>query len=413
MRVLYVTGACLTKNTSANMSHNSYLQGLIENGAMVEVVMAKDGWGSEDNKLPKFKDITYYEYESVSWADRLRSFVRKFFPIGDSHKSTTPSSQGNSSKKATASNIKRRKSLRDYVKSLFYILFNPDPVYPIHSVWLKNAQRFKSNTLYDLVISNSSPAASHKLVTLLKEKGQIHYKKWIQIWEDPWYYDLYGGRSEAIKQEEHALLQQAEEIYYVSPLTLHYQKRYFHDCAEKMRSIPLPYLKFGEGRFTESSDVSFGYFGDYYSYTRNLEPFYKALLTLNCKGYIYGDSNLNLQGTDIITVSGRITLDDLEKIQEQTSVLVHLCNLKGGQIPGKIYHYSATEKPILFILDGTKEEKEVLKNYFSQFNRYCFCENNQDSIRKAMTYIIDNYPKMKGCAVEEFSPKVIVSNLIN
>ena len=61
MRVLYVTGACLTKNTSANMSHNSYLQGLIENGAMVEVVMAKDGWGSEDNKLPKFKDITYYE----------------------------------------------------------------------------------------------------------------------------------------------------------------------------------------------------------------------------------------------------------------------------------------------------------------------------------------------------------------
>lgn len=393
------------------MSHNSYIQGLIENGVEVDVVMAKDGWGSEDNKLPKFNNISYYEFDSDSWIDKLRLYVRKLFPSRDNIevKVKTNNVSCNNTEELKTENKKR---LRDYLKSLFYALFKPNPIYPIHSVWLKNASKFKSKTLYDLVISNSSPAASHKLVTMLKEKGHIHFKRWIQLWEDPWYYDLYGGHSEAINEEEHALLQAAEEVYYVSPLTLFYQKKYFPDCADKMKNIPLPYFKFGEGKFSQATDVSFGYFGDYYSFTRNLEPFYKALCALHSKGYIYGDSDLNLQSTEKTTVSGRVTLDILEKVQENTSVLVHLCNLKGGQIPGKIYHYSATEKPILFILDGTAEEKNILKDYFSQFHRYFFCENNQESVQKAMTYIIDNYQQLKGFVVEEFTPKAIVSNLI-
>ena len=295
MKVLYITGSCLTKNTSANMSHNSYLQGFIENGVKVDVVTAKDGWGSVDNKLPKFNGVDYYEFESVSWIDRLRIFARKFFPLREVSNATAKSSQGVVTKESEEKETEKKKSLRDSLKSLFYKLFKPDPIYPLHVTWLKNASRFKSDALYDLVISNSSPAASHKLVLLLKEKGRVHYKKWIQLWEDPWYYDLYGGHSEAIKKEEHTLLQAAEEIYYVSPLTLYYQKKYFSDCADKMKNIPLPYLKFGEGKFAQTSDVSFGYFGDYSSYTRNLEPFYQALCTLNSKGYIYGDSDLTLQ----------------------------------------------------------------------------------------------------------------------
>ena len=412
MKVLFITGSCLTKNTSANMSHNSYLQGLIENGAEVDVVMPKDGWGSEDKKLPKFKDVTYYEFESVSRIDRIRTFARKFFPLKENANTKTNSTQNNTPINAEPKTGKK-KDLRYYLKSLFYALFRPDPLYPIHSVWLKNASRFESDTVYDLVLSNSSPAASHKLVTLLRKKGHIHYKKWIQIWEDPWFYDLYGGHSESIKEEEHCLLSDAEEVYYVSPLTLYYQKRYFSDCAEKMKCIPLPYMKFGEGKFSETKDVSFGYFGDYYSYTRNLGPFYQALCTLNSKGYIYGDTDLSLQSSDRITVSGRVTLDVLEKVQEQTSVLVHLSNLKGGQIPGKIYHYSATEKPILFILDGTEKEKKVLKDYFSQFQRYCFCENNQESIQHSIRMIMDNYQQSKGFVVKAFSPKAVVTSIIS
>ena len=191
------------------------------------------------------------------------------------------------------------------------------------------------------MVSNSSPSASHKLVDILAKKGQISFKRWVQIWEDPWYHDLYGGHSEQIKQEEHNLLRVGQEIYYVSPLTTHYQKKFFADCADKMNSIPLPFLAFGEDKGGIDSEISFGYFGDYYSHTRNLQPFYDAIRTTKSKCYIYGDSDLNLISQNKIVVSGRVTLDKLEKVQNQTSILVHLCNLRGGQIPGKIYHYSA------------------------------------------------------------------------
>ena len=53
MRVLYVTGACLLKNTSANMSHNAYVKGLIDNGADLDIIMASDSWGESDSMFQK------------------------------------------------------------------------------------------------------------------------------------------------------------------------------------------------------------------------------------------------------------------------------------------------------------------------------------------------------------------------
>ena len=111
-------------------------------------------------------------------------------------------------------------TVRKYLKKAYYFLFPIDPKYPLEKQWLKNASKFRADTEYDLVISNSSPAASHKLVAILSHNGHLKYKRWIQIWEDPWYYDLYGGHKEEIFDEENALLNVATEVFYVSPLTL-------------------------------------------------------------------------------------------------------------------------------------------------------------------------------------------------
>ena len=266
---------------------------------------------------------------------------------------------------------------------------------------------------YDLVISNSSPAASHKLVVILSDRKHISYSRWIQIWEDPWYYDLYGGHTERIKAEEHYLLQRASEVCYVSPLTLEYQKKYYRDCSFKMHCIPLPYLAISEqDTISIEDEISFGYFGDYFSKTRNLIPFYDALKSGKFKGYIYGDTDICLKNTDKIEISGRVTLNKLERIQRQTAVLVHVCNLRGGQIPGKIYHYSSTKKPILFILDGTEEEKKVIKSYFLKFHRYYFCENNKESIQEALLDISMNYKRYSGSRVTAFEPKVVVREFL-
>ena len=402
MKVLYITGSCLFKNTSANMSHNAFIKGLIENDCQVDVVMADNSWGETDNVLPKFKDVNYYTYHSDSLVDKLRKKSRTVIQPEKTNLEETKDQNSNNC-------IKQR--IRNKIKHIFYTVFKDHPVYGKDMVWVKKAICFSNKEKYDLVISNSSPASSHKLVQLLTEKQHIFYDKWIQIWEDPWFYDLYSNYTESIKVEEYSLLENADEIYYVSPLTLMYQKRYFPTCADKMKCIPLPFLDYSKSKKnTDSVSDSFGYFGDYYSYTRNLKPFYEALIQSGYTGNIYGDTNILLKETDRIHISGRVTLDILSRVQESTEVLVHLSNLKGGQIPGKIYHYSATTKPILFILDGTEEEKSALLEFFGKYNRYYFCENNLDSILRIMQKITTEKQIFE--PIIDFSPKEVVNTIL-
>ena len=403
MRVLYVTGSCLTKNTSANMSHNGYVQGLLENGAQVDIIMAEDSWGKTDPAFSEWEHANYYVYRSESLKDLLRKRGRKTF-------SETCIPKDNSSVEENGTAKIQKSSIRSILKKIFYTLFPNDPLYPLEEKWLKTASRFKSDIEYDLVISNSSPAASHKLVSILKSKNAIRFRRWIQIWEDPWYYDLYGGHTEAQKDEEHGLLREADRIYYVSPLTLMYQKHYFPDCSEKMSFVPLSAFEFSDEDQTEVIKDTFGYFGDYYSQTRDIEPFYKAAKKTGIHAYIIGDSNINLSLDDQIQILPRITLDKLLEYQKKTDILVHLCNLKGGQIPGKIYHYSVTRHPILFILDGAEEEKEQIYLFFSKYNRYVFCENKINSIADAILKIMNRKERAE-MPVDDFYPKKIISKL--
>ena len=235
--------------------------------------------------------------------------------------------------------------------------------------------------------------------------------RWVQIWEDPWYYDLYGGHTEAQKEEEHRLLKEADRICYVSPLTLNYQKQHFPDCSDKMFFIPLPAFDFACDDVLKCAGDTFGYFGDYYSQTRNLLPFYKATKKTGINAFIIGDSNLNLISDAQIHVMSRTTLDELSEYQKKTFTLVNLCNLKGGQIPGKIYHYSVTKHPILFILDGTEYEKKQIHSFFSQYQRYVFCENNEQSITEAILEIL-KYKGREEKPVADFYPKNIIQKLI-
>ena len=406
MDILYISGTCLTRNTSANMSHNAFVQGLLENNCNVDIIMADDSWGEHDELLPIWEGAEYYTFPSVSVSDRIR---RKMKGIEGSHPAEVK--EEHSSNAGYSFSAKCRSLIRSFGKKAFYFFFKPDPIYPLEKEWLKNARHFQSKKHYDLVISNSSPAASHKLASELINQKHINCKRWIQIWEDPWYHDLYGGHSSDIEREEHLLLSEASEIVYVSPLTLMYQKKFFPDCSPKMTCIPLPALRLeqdGIPDYTES--YSFGYFGDYYSKTRNILPFYEAVRESGYQCYIYGDSDLMLDKGDHIDVSGRVTLDNLQTVQNKTTALVHICNLRGGQIPGKIYHYSVTDKPILFILDGTEEEQKELVRFFGTRNRYYFCHNTVEEIRITIEKMASE--RKRFFAVNEFLPKQVVEKLL-
>lgn len=391
------------------MSHNGYIQGLLENGCQVDILMSSDSWGANDARLPVWEDADYYCYTSISLHDRLRNRFRGLLPAPTPI--VSPSPDTDTQNHTTSIHLKTR--FRAVVKQLYYSAFPNDPLYPLEHTWIKRAMRFHNDIPYDLVISNSSPAASHRVAWQLIEKKRIACSRWVQIWEDPWATDLYSSHSKTIYNAESALLQEANEIYYVSPLTLTYQQQLFPACAHKMKHLPLPYLCFTHETVQPAGSCSFGYFGDYFSNVRNLKPFYLALLQSGVRGFIYGDTNESLVSTEAIEIGRRVTLERLERIQAKSHVLVQLCNLHGGQIPGKIYHYSATRKPILFILDGTPEEQSAIYRYFAPFDRYYFCENKTLSILAAMQTIQAELAAGKTWEpVSAFAPKEVVSRLL-
>ena len=158
--------------------------------------------------------------------------------------------------------------------------------------------------------------------------------------------------------------------------------------------------------------MRFGYYGDYFSFSRDLRPFYEAAKNQQINVKIYGNSDLFLEPSKNIVIKPRVGLKDLSEAEQQTDVLVFLCNLKGGQIPGKIYQYSATNKKILFILDGSESEISVLENYFKKFNRYIFCKNNVVDIEFAIKEIEKSGGSVNNSCVEYFSPESITSQIL-
>jgi hypothetical protein len=412
MKVLYITGSCLQCNTSANMSHNSFVQGLIENNCQVDIIMSDPGLLTIDPNMPYWKEANYFVYKSVPQMDKLRLVARSLI---DSKKTKRTSEEAVQKSIGTEGVVQQHNKLRNLLKYFYYHVLTKDSPHYLSRKWLKTASRYKSLSEYDLVISNSSPESSHALAEGLLGKKSISAKKWIQIWEDPWYYEFYSKQKEMILLEERRLLNLADEIYYVSPLTLSYQQQYFPEVSRKMKCLPLPFLttRTNSKEKETTNNVVFGYFGDYYSRVRNLKPFYEASKGLDAHVYIYGDSDENFSETNNIRLSGRVDIGELDKVQESTDVLIHLCNLRGGQIPGKIYHYSGTDKPIIFILDGEEEEKRLLKEYFKKFNRYHFCDNTKESIRATMNKFIQGDLSKKSFIMQEFSPKQVVSELLN
>lgn len=279
---------------------------------------------------------------------------------------------------------------------------------------MRKAKHFTSSEHFDCVLSLSTPPSSHLIAHKLISAGRVKTDRWIQVWEDPWYSDAYGfNKKRSIFKEEQRLLSLSDSVCYVSPITLEYQKQLFPESAAKMFWEPLPAYYADSDETRKYEQVTFGYFGDYHLPARDLTPFYKAAAACGINVTVCGDSNLSLQSSKTIHLYPRMPLASLKGFEEQAGVLVFLCNRKGGQIPGKIYQYAATSKTILFILDGTEQERRVLYQYFSAFNRFVFCENTEDDIKRAINRILSNdMGTVLNQPVTAFEPAVIVERIL-
>ena len=399
MKILIVIGDCLTTNSSANLCHLSYIRGMLDLGNEVDVLCASEEGKKVDGSMKIPDGVRLFTYSGSSWYEKISHSIHQ------GAGAVVPVNATTKSRKSFLSALKGR--IKSFIRSLY-------GVYGIYAPFIRRAQKFQSNVEYDYIISISSPASSHETAYRLIKKGRVKGKEWIQIWEDPWYADIYGlSHVEKIRRAEEKLLQKAEKVCYVSPLTLCNQQQIFPLAAKKMYWQPLPTYYKNEETGNIPDSLTYGYFGDYVPASRNLAPFYKAAVQRKSNVYICGNPSNLFQETDTVHIYPRLPLQQLKPIEDRAGILVFLCNRAGGQIPGKIYQYSATDKVILFILDGTKEEKQVLKEYFAAFNRYIFCENDEEDILRAMRLIEEGcFEGVCNQGLNDFEAKEIVHRIL-
>ncbi len=262
---------------------------------------------------------------------------------------------------------------------------------------------------YDIVISSSDPKTSHIAVNNLRKQG-LRYKKWIQYWGDPLTLDITNKSiypKWILKILEGWMLKQADSIVYVSPFTYKEQTTMFPDLAHKMCFYPIPYKEVKNYPQTNNSKFIVGYYGDYKSEYRDIIPLFHSCVDLNedVDLVIMGNSDFKLPTADNVEIHPR---GDVSEYEANTDLLICILNKKGTQIPGKIYHYAATNKPILVLLDG--DHKEEMREYLESFNRYFICDNTTEEISKMIQDIIRS-PK-EYTASMDFAPEKIAENIL-
>jgi hypothetical protein len=172
-----------------------------------------------------------------------------------------------------------------------------------------------------------------------------------------------------------------------------------------MEFIVTPYMQpkiYEKGRVS-SEGITIGYFGDYKSRVRDIGPIYRYAEKSNIRLVIAGNSDLELLPKENIIIYPRISQDEVSRLEEEADVLLCILNKHGTQIPGKLYHYAATNKPILVLLDG--EHKGEMADYIKAFDRYIICDNNEIEIDKAINRIIQQ--KEEWSPSQYFSPELV------
>lgn len=365
MKILFVSTSPLEYSASSNMRNIALLNGLIQNGHKIYTLtpMADKNFKMYDDSLCDVKIEKQY-----------------YIDMGIIHSSL---SKSNSSK--------------NKIKSLIYNLLKKIKIYDFRSDLAR--KNIVIDEKFDILISSSDPKSSHLVAKKLIKRNPEIAKRWIQYWGDPFYDDVNDKRKfikKIIKIEESRLIKMADKVIYVSPFTLENQKNIYNKYKDKMYFLPIPFNKEIIYNIKKNKKLKLGYFGDYYSRNRNIIPLYNSVKeNKNSELIICGNSNLSLKNDSNINVFDRQQLSIIRKYEKECDVLVCICNIHGSQIPGKIYHYAATNKPILIIIDGELNEK--LKIYFESFNRYILCYNNKKSIQDTLDILVKSDLKYSPC----------------
>lgn len=361
MKILFVTSYPLEYSSSANVRNMGLIEGLVGNGHQVFTYS------------PYPTDTHLFDGNIME-----QPFAGRYWLGGIKEKERILPNQGSRNKFVEA------------VRSWLYKKYNYFRLYDRRSMLVNQIDAKMIDQRFDVIISSSDPKSAHLFAEELICQNPKLCIKWIQYWGDPFSDDIsskrFRGSRRALK-EERRLLDKADKAEYVSPFTVEDMIKKHPAMASKMEFLPIPYrMSNTKGLIEGWNEPVVGYLGDYNSSNRNIMPLYKALCGMELTSYIVGNSNLRLNSTNTVHVHERLVGSEFKPISDSINIYVCLCNLNGTQIPGKVYHYVNSGKPIVIIVDGDYSERLVA--YFESFNRFYICENTVQSITSCIKKVV-------------------------
>lgn len=303
------------------------------------------------------------------------------------------------------------KSIRNKLSSFLYKrIYLKLRIYDLDFELVKSANKFKIDEEFDLMISSSDPKITHLIAGRLLKRNPKLCKKWFQYWSNPFASDINKENivpRKLVAFEEKRVLKKCDKVIYVSPLTLADNQKKYSKLKDKMIFLPIPYLEEVIYPVRHNKEYTIGYFGDYRSTAVNIMPLYNVCKE-NDKLIICGDSNLTLEENEHVSILSRTDLKQMSKYEAKCDLLVCLCTKKGNQIPAKPIWCARTNKKILIVLDGNR--KEEIKKYFDSYNRFYFCNNDEESIKITINRIKTNDREFNPC--KQFSADSVVEEIL-
>lgn len=389
MKILFVTSSPIEVNTSAMISNIALISGFKSLGHEVTLVSFKS-YSENHNNLEFLKGIKLIRLEPNQIYKALI-------------------------KEDNNSHIKNK--IKKIILKYARIVFHQISLFDNYKKAIDNLENIKLEETYDLMISCSDPKSSHLLGLKIFEKNKEKIKTWVQHWGDPMAVDISRKSklpTKFVMKKEEQIMERADKLIYVSPFTSEKQKEIFPRLKGKINFVPLAYRseKIYKPIKLKEEKVLFGYYGSANSKIRNILPLYNVFKGSKQNSLkIIGDTDLNLDNTKNIQVlNQRKTTKEIENEESKTDILIVLGNKTGTQIPGKIFYYAGTNKPILIIMERNQKE---LWDYLESFDRFILCENNESSIRKKVENIRKETFKYHLEPLKEFKAEEVASKIIN
>ncbi|AKL93660.1 putative glycosyltransferase [Clostridium aceticum] len=362
MRVLYISSLIFKKASSASIRNVSLINGMIENGHEVDVLTIKYPDEYQDSYLVNnlSDDVNVY----CSELKILNRYLNNKVKNGD---------------------VKKRTNTFDFAKGIIKTLyFFPDT----DKEWIHSYNKDFIERKYDIIISSSDTKTAHFIALELKKKGKCD--KWYQIWGDPWKDDININKINKFRasRKESFFIKKADKVFYVSLPTTQIMKSKFMQMSSKINFLGRSYLnKCYGGDIGSQNEWILTYTGSI-SRNRNILCLIQKIqvynnenskqIRLRIYGHVYKDILDEINKYSFIDLKGSVDFSNIQNVYQNSDVLIFTDNGSNtSQIPGKLYDYFGTDRPILALVDDINSS---VSKFIISTGRCIIKENRFDKI---------------------------------